>query len=123
MAGIVVLGAGMVGLSTAILLARDGHQGTVLDRDPAAPPAPGSAAGTDWQRTGVSQFRQLHIMLPRWYQDIKREIPDVIDELVAAGGYRFNLVGMQDRAWTRGRRPDDDRFDTVTARRPVLEAA
>lgn len=123
MANIVVLGAGMVGLTTAMMLARDGHQVTVLDRDPAEPPAPASAAWTDWQRTGVSQFRQLHVMLPRWYQDMKREIPDAIDELVAAGGYRFNLVGMQDSALTGGRRPDDDRFDAVTARRPVLEAA
>lgn len=34
----------------------------------------------------------------------------------------MNLVGMLNPAWTGGRRSDDDRFDTVTARRPVLEA-
>jgi phytoene dehydrogenase-like protein len=38
MATILVLGAGMNGLTTAMLLARDGHDVTVLERDPAPPP-------------------------------------------------------------------------------------
>ena len=40
MAQILVLGAGLGGLSTAMLLARDGHEVTVLERDPAEPPPP-----------------------------------------------------------------------------------
>ena len=39
MAEIVVVGAGLIGLSTALLLARDGHRVTVLETDPAPPPA------------------------------------------------------------------------------------
>jgi phytoene dehydrogenase-like protein len=38
MAEILVLGAGLTGLTTAMLLARDGHDVTVLERDPADPP-------------------------------------------------------------------------------------
>ena len=34
MAAITVLGAGVCGLATAMLLARDGHDVTVLERDP-----------------------------------------------------------------------------------------
>ena len=40
MAEILVLGAGLTGLTTAMLLARDGHDVTVLERDPAEPPPP-----------------------------------------------------------------------------------
>jgi len=123
MAGIVVLGAGMIGLSTAILLARDGHRVTVLERDPTEPPELASDAWTDWARTGVNQFRHMHVMLPRWYQDMRREIPDVIDELINAGAGQLNMVGMLPPSLTGGERPGDDRFDIVTARRPVLEAA
>ena len=38
MGDILVLGAGMNGLATAMLLARDGHSVTVIERDPALPP-------------------------------------------------------------------------------------
>ncbi|MFC8664163.1 NAD(P)-binding protein [Streptomyces sp. NPDC057199] len=39
MARIVVLGAALGGLQTALLLAQDGHQVTVLERDPQPPPS------------------------------------------------------------------------------------
>ena len=45
MAEILVLGAGLDGLSTAMLLARDGHQVTVLERDPAEPPPAAAGVG------------------------------------------------------------------------------
>jgi 2-polyprenyl-6-methoxyphenol hydroxylase-like FAD-dependent oxidoreductase len=38
MAKIVISGGGIVGLSTTMLLAGDGHQVTALERDPAVPP-------------------------------------------------------------------------------------
>ena len=39
MARIVVMGAGICGLAGAMMLSRDGHEVTVLERDPAPVPA------------------------------------------------------------------------------------
>ena len=53
MASIVVCGGSMIGLSTAMMLARDGHDVTVLERDPAPLPASPHEAWTSWPRPGV----------------------------------------------------------------------
>ena len=57
MADVVVIGGGVCGLGVAILLARDGHEVTVLERD--ADPLPESAASAwdTWTRKGVAQYR------------------------------------------------------------------
>lgn len=123
MSDVLVLGAGLNGLATALLLARDGHQVTVLERDPAEPHGDNEALWSSWERRGVNQFNQLHFMLARWTQTMSAELPDVVAELEGRGGTRLNGVHMFPAALTGGVRPGDERFDTVTARRPVLEAA
>ena len=52
-----------------------------------------------------------------------RELPEVLHELEAVGGLRMNLLAMLPAAQRGPWRDGDDRFETVTARRPVLEAA
>ena len=108
MATIAGLGAGMNGLTTAMLLARDGHEVTVLERDPAAPPPRGRRRGTTWERRGVSQFRLPHFMLPRWWRG---------DAGGAAGGARrarrrrrprFNVIARCPRSGAVRCATDDD---------------
>jgi len=123
MAEILVLGAGLTGLTTAMLLARDGHDVTVLERDSAEPPTGAEASWTAWDRAGVAQFRQLHLMLPRWREVMESELPGVLDALRAAGGLDHNALHHRPVAQTGGWQPGDERFALVTARRPVLEAA
>src|SRR5690349_1302351 len=111
MATVVVLGAGMNGLTTAMLLAGDGHEVTVLERDPAGPP---TLAWEQWQRPGVGQFRRAHYMLPRWRTEIEESLPALLDELVAAGGRRFDVLDAVPEERRGPRRAEDARFATVT---------
>jgi 2-polyprenyl-6-methoxyphenol hydroxylase-like FAD-dependent oxidoreductase len=104
-----------------MMLANDGHDVTVLERDPTAPPAP-DVAWDDWDRKGVNQFKMLHFLLARFRQVADAELPGLTDAMVAAGALRMNpLVGIPDEV-TGGWQAGDERFDTVTARRPVGES-
>src|SRR3954471_906293 len=124
MARILILGAGLGGLATAMLLARDAHEVIVLERDPAGPPPPEDTdtAWNDWQRRGVNQFRLPHFMLPRWWQQVRDQLPEVGYALQAAGAQQMNLIEALPGERRGPLRPGDKRFTTVTARRPVLEA-
>lgn len=61
---VLILGAGICGLGTALLLARDGHEVTILERDPGPVPDSPQAAWDSWTREGVAQFRQPHNFMP-----------------------------------------------------------
>lgn len=123
MAEILVLGAGLNGLVTAMLLAGDGHRVTILERDDAPPGDDADTVWREWQRPGVNQFRQLHFMLPRWRTLMQLELPAVLEQVIAFGGSRVNIFDELPPGMTGGRREGDERFGTVTARRPILEAA
>ena len=111
----------MAGLTTAMLLADDGHQVVVVERDPAPAPAP-AEAWDDWTRRGVNQFRLLHFLQPRFRLEAERALPRVVSALEAAGALRLNVMGGAPDQLTGGPRAGDDDFAAVTARRPVAEA-
>lgn len=117
MARIVVCGAGVVGMTTAMMLAKDGHDVTVLERDAAPPPDPGSA-WEGWERRGVGQFRLPHFLLPGFRKVMDAELPEVVAALDAAGALRLNPLGPFAEAMD----PTGDN-EVLTARRPIVEAA
>lgn len=121
MARIVIIGAGVVGLGTAMLLAGDGHQVTVLERDPISPPEP-VEAWERWQRPGLNQFRLPHFFLAGFRSVVDAELPEVSGALRAAGALRLNVIGDAPREMTGGWRDGDDCYELVTGRRPVVEA-
>ena len=121
MAVVVITGGGVVGLSTAMLLARDGHLVTVLERDPNPPPPP-LDAWDDWSRRGVTQFRLPHFLLARFHAEMARELPEVVEGLLAAGAFRLNPIEVMPTSASGGWRPGDERFTAVTGRRPLVES-
>jgi 2-polyprenyl-6-methoxyphenol hydroxylase-like FAD-dependent oxidoreductase len=122
MAAIVVLGGGVCGLATALVLARDGHEVRVLERDAAPVPDSPADAWEGWRRPGVAQFHQAHFLHARSARVLDAELPDVRDALLVAGALRYDpLRHAPPTAGVRERRPDDDRFVSVTARRSTLE--
>ncbi len=124
MSRIVVLGGGVVGLSTAMLLARQGNDITVLERDGESVPVSPEAAWQAWGRRGVVQFRQPHYLHSSARQIIDRHLPDVKEALLRSGCVSFDLcTTMPPSIADRAPRAGDERFVTVTGRRPTIEYA
>ncbi|MFC4500614.1 MULTISPECIES: FAD-dependent oxidoreductase [Streptomyces] len=119
-----ILGAGPTGLVTAMLLAAEGHRVTVVDQDP-GPPADGPhGVWEKWTRPGARQFAAAHVLAPAGYRILRRELPETVSEVLAWGGRRHNMIaGALSLLPDGAAEPGDERFDTVAARRPVLEAA
>jgi 2-polyprenyl-6-methoxyphenol hydroxylase-like FAD-dependent oxidoreductase len=121
---VVVIGAGPVGLATAMLVAAEGREVLVLEKDPAPAPATVAEAWQSWSRHGVSQFRQTHIMLPRFRQVLDAELPLVRARLEELGARRFSFAEALPANFRAGAAPEAlAQFETITARRPVLECA
>ena len=121
MASIVITGAGVVGLTTAMLLADDGHEVTVLEQDP-APAVEPSRAWEAWKRRGVAQFWLPHYFSARFRIEIEQNLPHVAKALDEAGALRHNPLAMVSPKATGGWRDSDSEFEALTGRRPVMEA-
>ena len=122
MSDVVVLGAGLIGLQTAMLLAEDGHRVAVLERDPTPPPLRIDRAWSDWSRPGVRQFGYAHFLMARWRAEADRHLPAVTEALGELGALRANV--FENHPLRRGRlRDGDEQFEILTARRPVIELA
>ena len=122
---VLVLGGGICGLATAMMLARDGHEVTVLEKDPEDPPASLPDSFDEWERPGVNQFRLAHYTHARFRHTLDDNLPDVRDRLIEGGGLKFDILNaaMAPTITDRAPREGDERYWTLTARRPVLESA
>ncbi|MGA8372870.1 MAG: FAD-dependent oxidoreductase, partial [Acidimicrobiales bacterium] len=92
MAEVLIVGGGVVGMGLALLLARDDHEVTVLERDRQPAPEDWEQAWSDWERKGVNQFRLPHLFLPRYRQILEADLPDVAAALDRDGALRVNPV-------------------------------
>src|SRR5580700_2200494 len=111
----------MCGLSTGMLLADDGHDVTVLERDPAPETRPGAAFG-GWERRGVNQFRLPHFFASRFRTLLCAELPRVAEAMRTAGSLEINFLSLIPESVTGGVTPADADVTTITGRRPVVES-
>jgi 2-polyprenyl-6-methoxyphenol hydroxylase-like FAD-dependent oxidoreductase len=117
MARVVIVGAGIGGLATALLLGRQGREVLVCERDPA--PVPASAEDMwNWDRPGVPQARLGHTFLAGFRVLLEERAPDVLDRLLAAGA---PLVDFSLDMPGGGRRAEDAEMASIMCRRHVLE--
>ena len=120
----IVIGAGPVGLATAMLLAARDIDVTVLERDDPPPDGPRDA-WESWERRSVTQFHQVHFLQAGGRAVLEARLPAVVDELRAVGAVRWNMIAGLGRLLPDGPVTDGfEQFETITTcRRPVLELA
>jgi 2-polyprenyl-6-methoxyphenol hydroxylase-like FAD-dependent oxidoreductase len=81
---VVVVGAGIGGLASALALARGGNHVTLVERDDTPMPSDAEAA-FDWDRTGAPQVRHPHVFLGLARTILRDRFPDVLAALSALG--------------------------------------
>jgi 2-polyprenyl-6-methoxyphenol hydroxylase-like FAD-dependent oxidoreductase len=124
MARIIVIGAGVVGLFTGMMLAKQGHEITVFEGDGSRVPASPDEAWGAWKRRGVSQFRQPHYLHARGAQIIAEQLPEVRDAMLGAACMPFDTMSMLPPEMAEPvPRDGDERLRTLTGRRAIIEYA
>lgn len=120
---VLVIGAGMAGLWTALALAPGGRTITVLERDPPAPDGGPDEAFADWTRRGVGHLRHSHAFLARLRLIIRDDHPELLADLLAAGCRDLPFEGGLTDQHKRDYRPDpvDRDLAILTSRRTTLE--
>lgn len=118
---VVVVGAGIAGLGSALVLARDGHDVVLIERD-ATPLPPDPEQAADWKRKGAPQVRHSHALLARMRNLLRDRLPDVREALLGAGATEVAWADMlPDTIDDRTPRPGDDDLVMLAGRRTTFE--
>jgi 2-polyprenyl-6-methoxyphenol hydroxylase-like FAD-dependent oxidoreductase len=120
---VLVLGAGIAGLCTALALAPSGRAIVLLERDEPPPEGGVQAVFDRWNRRGASQLRHSHAFLARLRQLIADEHPDLLAALQAAGARELRFAdGVPDPIKPTYRPvPADEEMAILVSRRTTLE--
>ena len=121
---VVVVGASMAGLMTALAFARRGADVQLLDRDDTTPrvglaPDDETSLEASW-RKGVPQARHTHALAALGRQVLRSHVPDVWQALLEAGAIEMPFGGTL-RADDAVPRVDDDALFGLSSRRSLIE--
>jgi len=106
-----------------MLLAGDGHQVVVLERDPEGPPGDVTEAWERWQRPGLNQVRMAHAFLGGFRTVVDGQLPEVSKSLEDAGALRLNFVrDVLPPQATGGWQDGDESYEWLTGRRVLVES-
>ena len=92
MADVVVVGAGVGGLGSAVALARAGHRVSVVERDALTLAPSPEAAFASWNRRGAPQARHSHAFLARLRNVLRDRTPEVLSALLEAGATEIDFL-------------------------------
>ena len=120
MARVVVVGAGVAGLGTALFAARDGHDVVLIERDDTPMPADPRDA-FNWNRRGAPQVRHSHAFLARLRNLLRDRHPDVLSRLLAAGATEMDFIEMLPEGMDHTRQPGDSELVALACRRTTFE--
>jgi 2-polyprenyl-6-methoxyphenol hydroxylase-like FAD-dependent oxidoreductase len=117
---VIVVGAGVAGLASALGLARSGHDVTLLERDATPMPA-GPAEAFQWDRRGAPQVRHSHAFLARLHNTLRDRYPDVLAALLDAGATEMRLSDNPPPGMTHRAEPGDEDLSMLACRRTTFE--
>ena len=122
-ANIAVVGSGICGMTTALALAKRGHQITVFERDPPPPDGNADDAFFEWQRLGAAQFRHPHAFLGLMCNLLRDNYPELLEQLVTAGARPVGFADMlpAELKALYSPEPDDERLWVMLCRRATIE--
>ncbi len=120
MGRIVIAGAGVAGLGTALYAGRAGHEVVLVERDDTPlPPTPADAFW--WDRRGAPQVRHSHAFLARLRNQLRDDHPDVLAALLSAGATEMDFMAMLPEGIDRTPMAGDEDLVALACRRTTFE--